>query len=59
MDQNQPEAQGLRNKLFPRYDDSTIVFGKNRADGEKAQHVVDAIKESDGRQQCQAPVDKI
>ncbi|KAL4604293.1 hypothetical protein ACB092_10G182900 [Castanea dentata] len=40
-----PDAKGLRNKRFPHFDDLALVFGKDRASGDRAQHAIDATEE--------------
>ncbi|XP_026662506.2 uncharacterized protein LOC113463064 [Phoenix dactylifera] len=40
-----PHAAGLRNKPFPYYEDLSIVFGKDRANGEGAENPVDACEQ--------------
>lgn len=42
--QGYPQAKGLRNMPFLHYDDLTLVFGKDRANGKGAEGLVDAIK---------------
>ena len=43
--QGHPDAKGLRNKRFPHFDDLALVFGKDRASGDRAQHATDATEE--------------
>ncbi|KAL4616023.1 hypothetical protein ACB092_07G169300 [Castanea dentata] len=40
-----PDAKGLWNKRFPHFDDLALVFGKDRASGDRAQHAIDATEE--------------
>ena len=42
--QTHPYAIGLKNKLFPYFDDFVIIFGKDRATGEGAETATDAVK---------------
>ncbi|KAM3688939.1 hypothetical protein ACJW31_09G008700 [Castanea mollissima] len=62
-DWGHPDAKGLRNKCFPHFDDLALVFGKDRASGDRAQHAIDAteelargeINENDSGSQTQIP----
>ncbi|XP_075664965.1 uncharacterized protein LOC142634546 [Castanea sativa] len=53
-----PDAKGLRNKHFPRFDDLALVFGKDRASGDRAQHAIDATKELARGQENQSPTNE-
>ena len=42
--QGHKDAAGLRNKLFPHFDELAIIFGKDKATGEWAKAPVDAVE---------------
>ncbi|KAK4600819.1 hypothetical protein RGQ29_010435 [Quercus rubra] len=54
-----PDAKGLQNRRFPLFDDLALVFGKDRASGDRAQHAIDAIEELASRQENQAPTNEV
>ena len=51
--------RGLWNKRFPHFDELALVFGKDRASGDRAQHAIDAIEELASRQENQAPKNEV
>ncbi|KAM3708278.1 hypothetical protein ACB098_02G086300 [Castanea mollissima] len=53
-----PDAKGLRNKRFPHFDDLALVFGKDRASGDRAQHAIDATEELARGQENQSPTNE-
>ncbi|KAL4625363.1 hypothetical protein ACB092_05G019900, partial [Castanea dentata] len=53
-----PNAKGLRNKRFPHFDDLALVFGKDRARGDRAQHAIDATEELARGQENQSPTNE-
>nr|POE80570.1 hypothetical protein CFP56_04925 [Quercus suber] len=53
-----PNAKGLRNKRFPHFDDLALVFGKDRASWDGAQHATDATEELARGQENQAPTNE-
>ena len=57
--QGHPDAKGLQNRRFPLFDDLALVFGKDRASGDRAQHAIDAIEELASRQENQAPTNEV
>ena len=56
--QGHPDAKGLRNKRFPHFDDLALVFGKDRASGDRAQHAIDATEELAKGQENQSPTNE-
>ena len=57
--QGHPDAKGLQNRRFPLFDDLALVFGKDRATEDRAQHAIDAIEELASRQENQAPTNEV
>nr|POE68149.1 hypothetical protein CFP56_19800 [Quercus suber] len=53
------DAKGLQNKRFPHFDDLALVFGKDRASGDRAQHATDATEELARGQENQAPTNEV
>ncbi|KAK7824451.1 hypothetical protein CFP56_034371 [Quercus suber] len=54
-----PEAKGLQNRRFPHFDDLALVFGKDRASGDRAQHAIDVTEELASGQENQAPTNEV
>ena len=50
--------RGLWNKRFPHFDELALVFGKDRASGDRAQHATDATEELARGQENQAPTNE-
>ncbi|CAI9108791.1 OLC1v1008474C1 [Oldenlandia corymbosa var. corymbosa] len=40
-----PNARGLRNKPFPHYESLSLIFGKDRSNGEGAENAADTVDE--------------
>ena len=45
--QGRKDANGLRLKPFPHFDDRSLVFGKDRANGKGAMSATDILEELD------------